>query len=171
MPMCFAPDALPPELPEELRQPDLPGETLHLRSADGTEFAAHAGGTLGNAISEIETGAFFRLGQRMPLDFGPPRISNSASGSGFFQATAEWGWYLFIGSELRYVARNLMLDGNTFRDSPSVEREPWVGEVSVGAVWYRRATRITYTHVWRTREFKTQDGTGTFGGVSVSWRL
>lgn len=40
--MCFAPDALPPELPEELRQPDQPGESLTLRSADGAEFAAHA---------------------------------------------------------------------------------------------------------------------------------
>lgn len=39
--MCFAPDALPPELPPDLDRMDVPGEALTLSSADGTEFAAH----------------------------------------------------------------------------------------------------------------------------------
>ena len=53
--MCFAPDALPPELPDELRRPDVPGEALTLRSADGAEFAAYA--ARASASSDAESGA------------------------------------------------------------------------------------------------------------------
>lgn len=65
-----------------------------------------------------------RLGQRLPLDYGPPRIQPSLPGSGFFVPPQDrFGWYLFAGVEGRAVARNIFLDGNTFRDSRSVDKE------------------------------------------------
>lgn len=36
----------------------------------------------------------------------------------------EWEAYVFAGAEGRGVASNIFLDGNTFEDSHTVDREP-----------------------------------------------
>ena len=69
------------------------------------------------------------------------------------------------------VARNIFLDGNTFRDSRSVDREPLVADIQAGVALTWRKYRFSYTHVRRTREFRTQKGSDNFGAVSFSMRL
>ena len=109
-----------------------------------------------------------RLGRRLPHDYGPPRIQPSLPGSGFFVPQNGFGWYLFAGVEGRAVARNIFLDGNTFRDSRSVDKEPLVGDLQFGFALTWSDVRLGYTHVLRTREFKTQGKTSEFGAVSLS---
>ncbi len=109
-----------------------------------------------------------RIGDRLPLDYGPPRIQPTLSGSGFFLPRHEFGWYLFAGVDGRGVARNVFLDGNTFKNSRSVDKEPLVGDLqwSVALVW--REVRVSYTHVVRTREFRTQPKHDEFGALTIS---
>jgi len=116
-------------------------------------------------------GMMLRLGQRLPLDYGPPRIQPSLPGSGFFVPQDGFGWYLFAGVEGRAVARNIFLDGNTFRDSRSVDKEPLVGDLQFGIALTWRNVRLSYTHVLRTREFETQDEADNFGAFSLSVRF
>jgi hypothetical protein len=89
-------------------------------------------------------------------------------GSGFFAPTDKFTWYLFAGVEGRAVARNIFLDGNTFKDSRSVDKEPLVGDLQWGVTLTWQGARLSYTHVWRTREFTTQDGGDQFGSISLS---
>jgi hypothetical protein len=109
-----------------------------------------------------------RYGRNLALDYGPPRIQPSIPGSGFFVPPANFAWYLFAGFEGRAVAHNIFLDGNTFKDSRSVDKEPLVGDLQWGIVLTWRGVRLGYTHVERTREFKTQNGHDKFGSVSIS---
>jgi len=55
------------------------------------------------------------------------------TGSSFVRAGQGRGGYVFAGVEGRAVARDIFLDGNTFQKSPSVDKEPLVGELAVGA--------------------------------------
>jgi len=139
-------------------------------SISGFQFdlTPHAGGALGNVFTYANAGLTLRVGHDLPLDYGPPRIQPSLPGSGFFIPKDKFGWYLFAGIEGRAVARNIFLDGNTFRDSRSVDKEAFVGDLQFGLALTWRRVRVSYTHVLRTREFKTADGHHEFGAFSVS---
>ena len=80
------------------------------------------------------------------------------------------GWYLFGGLEGRAVARNIFLDGNTWEASPSVSKKTFVADFQAGAVLTYDQMRVSYTHVWRTKEFETQRHGEQFGAISVSVR-
>lgn len=132
------------------------------------DMTPHAGGAIGNVFTYANAGLTLRFGRRLPHDYGPPRIQPSLPGSGFFLPQNGFGWYLFAGVEGRAVARNIFLDGNTFRDSRSVDKEPLVGDLQLGFVLTWSDVRLGYTHVLRTREFKAQGKTSEFGAVSLS---
>jgi lipid A 3-O-deacylase len=68
----------------------------------------------------------------------------------------------------RAVARNIFLDGNTWRDSRSVKKEPLVGDLLWGLEMTWQGVRVSYTHVRRTREFTTQGPSSDFGAFAVS---
>jgi len=67
------------------------------------------------------------------------------------------------------VARNIFLDGNTFRDSHSVEKEKFVACFVGGIGFIVNRFKITYSHVYQTREFKTQEKEQQYGAISLSF--
>ncbi len=135
------------------------------------DFTPHAGAALGNIFTYGNTGVTMRYGRHLPNDYGPPRIQPGLTGWGDFSPTARFGWYLFAGVEGRAIARNIFLDGNTFRTSRSVNKEPFVGDFQAGIVINWSNMRFSYTHVLRTKEFRTQHGNDAFGSFSVSVRF
>lgn len=137
-------------------------------SADVTP---HAGVNLGNINTDATVGATFRLGYDLPADYGPPRIRPSLPGSDFFIPTQELGGYLFTTIGERAVARNIFLDGNTFADSPSVDKKNFVSTLQVGAAVTYGETRLSYTHVFMTKEYDTQKHPSVFGALTLSHRF
>lgn len=142
----------------------------------GIEFDAtpHGSLTLGNAFTNAEIGTMFRMGFDLPADYGPPRIRPSLPGSDFFVPDTDGfplSGYLFAGVAGRYVVRDITLDGNTFANSNSVDKEPLVGDLQIGVAFIIGQARLTYTHVYRTAEFTAQDGADQFGSVSLSFRF
>ena len=137
----------------------------------GMDVTPHAGMNLGNVNTDASLGATFRLGYDLPADYGPPRIRPSLPGSDFFVPTQELGGYLFAGFEGRGVARNIFLDGNTFRDSPSVDKKILIGNLQAGAALTYGNTRLSYTHVLMSKEFDAQKRAEQFGALTLSWRF
>ncbi len=137
-------------------------------SADVTP---HAGVNLGNINTDATVGATFRLGYDLPADYGPPRIRPSLPGSDFFVPSEELGGYLFTTLGQRAVARNIFLDGNTFTDSPSVDKKHFVTSLQVGAAVTYGETRLSYTQVFMTKEYDTQKHPTVFGALTLSRRF
>ncbi|HEY1097144.1 MAG TPA: lipid A deacylase LpxR family protein [Alphaproteobacteria bacterium] len=138
----------------------------------GFDFSPSVGANVGNIYTDASAGGVFRFGYDLPSDYGPPLIKPSLSGSDFFINNGKKiGWYLFAGAEGRGVARNIFLDGNTFTDSRSVDKEPFVGSAQVGAALTYGSARIAYTQVFNTREFETQVEPNTYGAVTLSTRF
>lgn len=131
----------------------------------------HVGGSLGNLATYLNFGATLRVGQGLARDYGPPRIRPSLPGSGFFLPHEGLGWYVYAGLDGRVVAHNIFLDGNTFRDSHSVDSKTWVGDLQAGLVLTLQRVRIAYTHIYRTKEFAGQNAGDHFGAVSISARF
>ncbi|MBK1665627.1 hypothetical protein CKO38_13870 [Rhodospirillum rubrum] len=137
----------------------------------GFDFSPHAGAALGNVYTYAAGGGTVRVGFNLPDDYGPPRIRPSLPGSTQFEPTGGLGGYLFAGVEGRAVARNIFLDGNTFRDSPSVDKKIFVGDVQAGVAVTLGNTRVTYTQAIRSPEFDGQDKPDIFGSISLSYRF
>lgn len=137
----------------------------------GVDITPHIGGSLGNVFTYAAGGIAVRFGEDLPNDYGPPRIGPSLPGSGFFVPADGFGWYLFAGTESRLVLRNIFLDGNTFSDSHDVSKRILVGDFQVGAAITFDTFRVTFSHVFRTREFRGQPQADRFAAVSLSVRL
>lgn len=133
----------------------------------------YAGTTLGNIHTYGDIGFTLRLS---PYDSRwqdtPLRVRPSMPGTGIYDIpNDDWSWALFSGIEARAVARNIFLDGNTFSDSHSVDKEPFVADATAGASLTFKNTRLSYTLVYRTHEFETQDDPEIFGALSLGVRF
>lgn len=137
----------------------------------GVDLTPNAGVALGNVFTNAQAGLTARIGRDLPADYGPPRIRPSQPGSDYFLPERDFGWYLFFGVTGRAVLRDIFLDGNSFRDSHSVDKKPFVGDVQAGFAITLGRTRIAYTHVLRSREFREQKKADHFSSVSLSMRF
>lgn len=134
----------------------------------GVDAAPNAGVSVGNVLTQGKAGLTLRIGRNLEGNYGPPRIRPSLAGAGYYRGVDAASWYLFAGAEGRAVARNIFLDGNTWRDSLSVEKRHLAADFQAGAVIQIKAIQIAYTCVWRTKEFETQDARHEFGALSLS---
>ena len=80
-----------------------------------------------------------------------------------------FGWYVFGGVGGHVVGRDIFLDGNTWRDSRSVDKRTFVADFEVGAAVFWQNVRLSYTQIWRTKEFDGQRENFTFGSVSLAF--
>ena len=140
------------------------------------ELLPHAGLALGNVQTYANLGGELRAGLNLPDDFGTAAIGPAATTStpvdgrqGADRSRFDLGLYVFARADGFAVAHNIFLDGNTFGDSPSVDRKWLVGELSVGAAVNYKNTKFAYAFVYRTEEFSGQKEAQVFGTVSVNF--
>jgi hypothetical protein len=143
---------------------------LRLHDGLAVDLTPDFGFTVGTLRDEIRAGLILRIGNPLTSDYGPPRVRPSLAGVEHF-TDVPFSWNIFAGAEARAVARDLFLDGNTFRSSAHVERIPLVGDFQAGFSLSSHRWRMTYTFVWRTDEFTTQQGRQDFGSLSFSRRF
>jgi len=142
---------------------------------DGVDIVPMAGGTVGNVFDYAQIGAQLRIGHHLETDYGPVRVRPSFSGTDYFNGEHlgdDIGWYLFAGAAGRAVARNIFLDGNSFRTSAHVEHKTFVGDLQAGAsLYWSDHARLDLSVMRRSPEFvgqRSQDVLGT-AAVSFSW--
>ncbi len=136
----------------------------------------HLGGRVGNMAIYANTGIEMRLGWNLPANFGTCPISagcetNSAFGArdltGIGLAGASrFGIHFFMSYEGRVVLHDITLDGNTFRDSHSVDKKILVADIMAGIACNKGKFKFTYAYIYRTKQFKTQDYDTIFGSLS-----
>ncbi|HSX72203.1 MAG TPA: lipid A deacylase LpxR family protein [Pseudomonas sp.] len=132
------------------------------------EYGPSVGGALGNLYSYLSTGAGVRLGHGLSRSLSQPLVTPSPSGVPYFKPDAGFGWFVFANLEGRYMAHNMLLDGNTFRDSHSVDREPLVGDAQLGLALTWDRWQLSFANVWRSKEFEGQNEHDQFGSLSLS---
>lgn len=124
------------------------------------------GGHLGNVFTQAYAGTLFRYGYNLPSFFlSPgiifPRLPGDSD-------TPKWSYYLYGGPYGRAVAQNIFLDGNTFRDSQSVDKENFVAEGRLGFAVERNLYRFAYTYVIQTKEFENEEIGNDWGEITLS---
>lgn len=79
--------------------------------------------------------------------------------------------YAFLRLEGRAVARNLLLQGNTFRESHGVDIHPLYGQLSTGLAYQSQQSALILYFVMRTREFVGQKYREPYFGLTFSFNL
>jgi hypothetical protein len=141
--------------------------TADARKGWGADLIPHVGASLGNIFTYANAGFELRGGWHLPADFGTNLIRPSGDSNSRRRPASSV--FLFGGVEGRAVARDITLDGNSFRDSPSVSRQPFVADLTGGLCLGTRHWALAYTQALRTREFHGQPKHSVFGSISVTF--
>ena len=141
------------------------------------DMILHGGASLGNVATYLNAGAQYRIGRNLPADFGTSALRPGGDNSvpthinGKGHDSGNWGMHGFISTDGRWVLQDIFLDGNTFRSSHSVAKRSLVGNVSVGIAATFDRWKISYATIWRSKQFKTQGSTHSYGSFSLSYSL
>lgn len=141
------------------------------------DLIPHAGCALGNALIGLKLGSQIRFGWHLPNDFGTflirPGSDTNAPLDGhdprFHTWSSSLGIHIFADASAFYVLRDITLDGNTFEDSHSVDKEPLVGNFTAGLGVTIGRMKLSYAYAIRSKEFETQKENQKYGSITVSY--
>lgn len=145
-------------------------------SAEGwsVELLPIVSGWLGNVITQGQVGGWLRAGYNIPGDFGPALVR----GMGHLppppkgkkpRSTSDWGFSLYCGGAVSAVLRDITLDGNTFTDSPRLEKNLLVSVIGMGLTVGNQKFWTSFTYVYWGNEFRGQKDPSRFGSISLSY--
>ena len=136
------------------------------------DFIGHGTAQLGNVRTGAALGGTVRIGGNLGEDFGPVY--------GIFALPHKrpkcLTWSVYLGGEARAVARDVFLDGNSFKNSPDVKKVPYVLEGRTGFTVHVPSdgkfgitgARFSLNMVQRSREFVDQNKADRYGSVQVT---
>ena len=134
-----------------------------------SELSGEYGGSLGTAFVYGELGLILRTGYGLPKDYKTGLIAPVAVEEN------KLSLYGFAGAKERLVLHNIMLGGSFFQDGPSQELKPFVADVFVGVslgvgriLGTMNDVDLSYSLVYRTREFVGQEDIMHYGSIIIS---
>jgi len=117
---------------------------------------------LGNVSTRLSAGLEFRVGIGQIHDFLLPSMQRKSG---------DLGACLFASAEGWLVGQNIFLDGNTFSDSHSVDKEIFVSELKLGFGINSRHGDLEVAWVRRSDEFDLQTEADTYLSTSFNFRF
>ena len=141
------------------------------------DLVTRAGLSVGNVVTEAGIGAVIRFGSALLERDIPQRLQPGLSGNSLHFETrpGRFDWLVFAGAQGRVIAHNIFLDGNTFADSLSVDSKTLGWDATAGmALTFGHLpypVMISFSHVWRGKEFDGQEGADKFGSAQLTMRF
>ncbi|HNS05313.1 MAG TPA: lipid A deacylase LpxR family protein [Candidatus Saccharicenans sp.] len=133
-------------------------------------FRAGLGGQLGNLMTGLEATLDFRFGLNVQPEkeaLLPSPLFNQVPLSGV-KRTSVYGFCRLTG---RALARNLLIEGNTFVSSHGQSLRHFYGQLISGLAYESQQAAISFYAVIRTKEFKGQKYFDPYCGLSLSLAL
>jgi len=142
----------------------------------GYDLIPHVGGAIGNAYTGINAGGQIRFGWNLPNDFGTSLIRPGSYTNApiddrdprFFEPLSRLGLHCFLLIDTHAVLRNIFLDGNTFRESHSVDKRTFGADLAAGLGFIIGRFKISYAYVYQTRQYATQRDAQVYGAVTLT---
>lgn len=155
-------------LHERLRRVEFASVPFGLES----DLIGHLGGSLGNFATYANAGAEWRFGRNLSTDFGTDPLRSEGENIARGDAPPQrWAWHFFLSFDVRAVAHNITLDGNTWKDSPGVDKRRWVADLGYGAAVVHGSWKLVLSQYLRTREFEGQQHHPVFGSLTLVRQL
>lgn len=140
----------------------------------GQDVVARWGGALGNLATYANVGAEWRIGWGLPDDFGSSPLQPAGENTTPLRklgVPSGWAGHVFVTASGRWVVHDISLDGNTFKNSHSVHRRPFVADMGYGVAITRGNWKLALARYHRTREFDGQRELPVFGSITLNLRM
>ncbi|MDE1896818.1 MAG: lipid A deacylase LpxR family protein [Rhodospirillales bacterium] len=137
----------------------------------GVQVLPQVTGQVGNTEIYAQTGGIVRFGQGLDSDFGPAVMQPQLSGTDAYTPTQPFVWYVFGGALGRFVAHDMLIQGNDFRSSRGVGLTHLQGDLEFGAAVIVRGVRVSAVETFETPEFHHSAPAFQYGSVAVSFRF
>lgn len=136
--------------------------------ATDVSFYSQAG--LGNLRSDAGFGLTFRIGSGLNETYASinPTASHSANPYAYM-SDKGFNWMLFFSAYGGYVLNDITLDGNTFKDSHSVELINEQGQLSMGFAMRWGSWGILFSTLRGSDHFEGQISDTNYGAASISY--
>jgi len=134
-----------------------------------------ASGELGNIAINATAGVTTRIGWNIPKDFGVSSIDIGADPGipvkGEFKNMKKLprSFSFNLSAAGSAVARDIFLDGNTFKDSHSVDKKAFVGYVGVGFTARYKNFVIDFMEIHNSKQFEGEKRSHAIGSLILSW--
>lgn len=122
----------------------------------------------GNLESGIGTGAIIRFGRDLKSSFATTLLTQGRTTT---PAAVKNGWYGYVGLEAEYVFNNILINGNTYRDSPSSALRHKQLSWSAGASYAWDEVSVTLGYKSGTALDTFDSSRDSFGTITVAWKL
>lgn len=132
---------------------------------------------LGNVFTDAGGGLLLRMGSNLPNHEIPLRADPGYSGNSSFLSIRKnrIDWQIFTEIQGRKVFQNIFLDGNTFANSHSVDKNSFVWDKSAGLIvssgHFKNPLFISFNLTWRSREFRLQKGRNSVGSATIGLKF
>lgn len=153
---------------ERLRRLELPSPGFGGLQQDVIGFV---GGAIGNLRTDVNIGGEWRLGWKLPDDFGSSPLNVAGENTAppiRDSARRNLAGHLFVTASGSWTLHDISLDGNTFKDSHRVKRKPLGAELGFGISTTWRSWKFTMARHFRTREFEGQKDRPFYGSFTIS---
>lgn len=135
-----------------------------------TVLVPYAGANIGNASIKASGGALYRIGFNIPKDYGMNSMNEGSFSSlpthskAIVNDSSKWSLNLNVSAGSNLVVRDIFLDGNTFKDSHSVDKNYFNAYASVGGSARYKNFSIDYQHNYYSKEYKQRGLHKTYKG-------
>lgn len=131
-----------------------------------TVLLAQAG--LGNLESHVGGGAIVRAGRGLEASFATTALHYGRISS---PAAIDGGWYLYGGFEASYVFNNILINGNTYRDSAQTDLRHDQLSLTAGFSYSWSDLSVTLSYKTGSSLDAGDKSRDSFGALSMAWRL
>lgn len=141
---------------------------------DSANIVYYAGGNLGNLSIKAVGGAFYRIGWSVENDFAPRRIDYRGYSNiplKLDKKKQKQSFWFSLWAEGSIVARDIFLDGNTFKESVSIDKEIFVAKGGFGMSYRYKRFQVDYLRTYSTKEFKLQNYYHSYGTLHFSYNF
>ena len=140
-----------------------------------SNFIPFVEGNLGNIRTEVKTGMLMRFGWNPIEDFGSSSIDIGGENGIPIRTNClcpiyqPWSFTFNLALAGKAVARNIFLDGNSFSESHSIEKEHLVGYTSVGLSVRYHHYALDYILTDFTKQFTAEKSDHKYGSLLFSY--
>jgi|LGOV01.1.fsa_nt_gb hypothetical protein len=133
------------------------------------------GGEFGNIAIKANAGALLRFGWNVPEDFGSSSIDEGGENGipirrkCLYTASKKWHFNFSLAGGGTFVARDIFLDGNTFSESHSIEKNHLKGYGSFGFSGRYKNVSLDYIKTYHSKQFKNKEDIHSIGSVIFSY--
>ena len=140
-----------------------------------TAFVPFVEGDLGNISIQASAGMSMRIGWNIPKDFGVTSLATGGevgipvNGEYKEMLKRAWSFSFNLNGMGSAIARDISLDGNTFKESHSVEKKNFVGYLGYGFSLRYKSFMLEYIKNANSKRFVEEDKPHAVGTVVASW--